>query len=891
MPLIDLPYTLFIWPVRVIIEFLFILFARIFYDPGIAVVILSIILNTLLLPVYTTAERWQKEERELQNRMKKKLSEIRAVFKGDERQMMISAYYRIMGYSPFFALRSSTGLLLQIPFFFAAYQFLAHTPSLLGASFWFLKDLGRSDGLLNIGSVSIHVMPILMTVVNLFSSLVYTKNLGRRDKLQLYGMALLFLVLLYNSPSGLVLYWTVNNLYSLGKNIVMALCEKPGGKKRAGFVLWIFISALAFLFMLAVLFDIVDVDRYKYLFAGLALALILFPVGFSALLSFIEKRNLDQKECAFLYFSSWAFIFLLLGFVIPAQTIASSVSDFEGPWAFLARTCVESVSFCILIPLLVWAAASSALRKLLSYGSAAAAILALICLFVLSGSYGAMTNSFKIEDTQLLVNAFPLSANVLALLACIAVPVFFLFAGKTKILYTVLQAVSLALVVLGLIQLFTLGREEKALAGLENRAEAGAGRNEVVFPFTRTGRNNVIVFLDRATGITLFTALEKMPGLAEDLDGFVFYPNTISFGQATIVGLPPLMGGYDYTPGQINARLDESLKDKVNEALTLLPALFGGAGYRVSITDPTMTNLQLVPDISVFSGLPNVKARNVDGRMNQKFTEEFPPEEEKFVESFDFDVLWRYGLFRIALPVLRYGIHYKGQWWRDGASNTYGHAVTEYSSLYYLSDFCGVDDGGDTLNIFMNETTHEPGAYTAELLPKQGVIQYSAEEITEFGTESSAAYTYTFMAAMKAVLRWIEFLKAEGIYDNTRIIIASDHGTSSFYNTLFEDAGMSAYNPLLLVKERESRGSLVVSEDFMTNADVPFLISADFERPRNPWLGTPLVPDAKNGTLTIGREVSFQPRRHGPIQFNFTATRQLSGKNIFSASSWAPWQN
>jgi membrane protein insertase Oxa1/YidC/SpoIIIJ len=35
-------------------------------------------------------------------------------------------------------------------------------------------------------------------------------------------MALIFLVLLYNSPSGLVLYWTCNNIFSLGKNLASA---------------------------------------------------------------------------------------------------------------------------------------------------------------------------------------------------------------------------------------------------------------------------------------------------------------------------------------------------------------------------------------------------------------------------------------------------------------------------------------------------------------------------------------------------------------------------------------------------------------------------------------------------------------------------------------------
>ena len=65
-----------------------------------------------------------------------------------------------------------------------------------------------------------------MTVINLFSALVYTHNLSRRDKIQLYGMAAVFLVLLYDAASGLVLYWTCNNIFSLGKNIVYDLFDR-----------------------------------------------------------------------------------------------------------------------------------------------------------------------------------------------------------------------------------------------------------------------------------------------------------------------------------------------------------------------------------------------------------------------------------------------------------------------------------------------------------------------------------------------------------------------------------------------------------------------------------------------------------------------------------------
>jgi hypothetical protein len=227
---------------------------------------------------------------------------------------------------------------------------------------------------------------------------------------------------------------------------------------------------------------------------------------------------------------------------------------------------------------------------------------------------------------------------------------------------------------------------------------------------------------------------------------------------------------------------------------------------------------------------------NLDGKMERRFTEEYPVEEERFIDSFDFDILFRYGLFRIAPPILRYGLHYKGTWWRDGASNVYGRALTEFSTLYYLSDFCAVDQGSDTLSIFMNETTHQSGAYTAELRPVPGFIRYTQEEIDAFGSEDNASYMYTFLSAMKAINRWIDFLKKEGLYDNTKIIIVSDHG-NNFDTELFENTGMQSYNPLLMVKPFNARGPLALSQEFMTNADVPSLaVEGAIPNPVNPYL-------------------------------------------------------
>jgi hypothetical protein len=65
-------------------------------------------------------------------------------------------------------------------------------------------------------------MPFVMTVVNLLSTLVYTQRLSFPDKIQLWLISFVFLVVLYTSPVALLIYWTFNNIFSLFKNMAYA---------------------------------------------------------------------------------------------------------------------------------------------------------------------------------------------------------------------------------------------------------------------------------------------------------------------------------------------------------------------------------------------------------------------------------------------------------------------------------------------------------------------------------------------------------------------------------------------------------------------------------------------------------------------------------------------
>lgn len=167
-------YQIVIQPLVVMLEFFYELFFEVLHSKGIAVIGLSFVVTLLTLPLYMIAESWQEIERQKQAAMAGKISRIKRAFKGDEQYMMLSAYYREERYKPIYALRSSFSLLVQIPFFIAAYHYLSNLGTLRGYSFLFIKDFGAPDAMFHIGSFPVNVLPIAMTVINCVAGYIYS---------------------------------------------------------------------------------------------------------------------------------------------------------------------------------------------------------------------------------------------------------------------------------------------------------------------------------------------------------------------------------------------------------------------------------------------------------------------------------------------------------------------------------------------------------------------------------------------------------------------------------------------------------------------------------------------------------------------------------------------
>ena len=144
-------FNIIIYPIIQIVEFIFVVAQTVFKNTGFSVMCISVAVTVLCLPLYAVAERWQELERQTQKRLKSGVERIKAAFKGDEQYMIMSVFYKQNHYHPIMALRSSFGLLIQVPFFIAAYSYLSHLEILRGTPFLFIRDLGAPDALLKLG--------------------------------------------------------------------------------------------------------------------------------------------------------------------------------------------------------------------------------------------------------------------------------------------------------------------------------------------------------------------------------------------------------------------------------------------------------------------------------------------------------------------------------------------------------------------------------------------------------------------------------------------------------------------------------------------------------------------------------------------------------------------
>ncbi|WP_288680825.1 YidC/Oxa1 family membrane protein insertase [uncultured Brachyspira sp.] len=1025
MILFDILYNITIYPIEFIIEIVFYLFNNVFKSGyATSLFFLSLIINFISLPLYNIAESWQAKERAIQEKMKPMIDNIKAVYKGDQRYLLIRTCQRINGYKTIYAFRGTLGLLIQIPFFLAAYNFIHNLSGLQLGSFLFIKDFSKPDAAINIGNITINILPFVMTLFSLLSGLVYSKKLKFKESLPLYIVSLIFLILLYNSPSGLVFYWTLNCLFSLIKNIfieyklyktlVYKIKNKFDKKENFNNIYKIFICLSLYIIIIASIFDntnninnsnnninnannIVINKYFLVIFGILALLSILLNIQFISFIknkvlasktlkniiniltiiitiafvslsvlgnverkgylgiggliwdreatynynmrvsyydktfrnndiygvivntnkldsnifsiefekygspfgivklnddikniekievyyklfvksiflaifilfitlfilfnniykyifnifnniisdSFLEKRNL-------LIISSCLVISVLSGLFISSSLIGNSPTEFKNPFDLIVNDFSMSLGLFLFYPLFIYILFSENIKNYLTLLLIFLASFVLVNTFIMKGNYININANFVFDNTDLLKASLK-EILLTIILTVILISIIILILKKNKAIFLI-NIYSIVLLVLVSISIFDISKIIKEHNKLKNIQVDNKSSDIKIFNMSKTGENVFIFVLDRAINSYWLDAFERFPNYKKDFDGFIFYPNNVSFSDFTVTAAS-LYGGYDYLPYEMSIDGGYNITNFHNEALLTIPLTLEKYGYKSTMLHLPYANFQAYSDLSIFKNYTNINAYDNNSIYEYSINKYLNIQTNDYANNNSFNKkIMRFSIFRMLPINLRYDFYDDKGWFNPNLN--INSSIFTYAMLNYTKDFININENGNYYNVIHNDITHEPFYFSSDFLPHMELKGVDKKYLDIYKDNFSVIHFYANVASINCITNFITYLKENDIYDNTKIIIVSDHGRSVNTKIFDKDMGFANwYNALLMYKDFNSKGEIKIDTNFMTIADTPYLATKHIPNIQNPFNNKLITNDYKtNGAYII----------------------------------------
>jgi len=217
-------------PLEKALKWLLLLFYKIAPNYGIAIILLTLFVKIVFFPL-------TKKGSEATLRMQAlapKIKEIQDKYKNNPQKLQVEMgnFYKQEGYNP---LSGCLPMLLQIPIFISMYNLFNNHFDLRGASFipgW-IPDLSLPEAVWNfpegtklpiLGWTALRLLPFIYVGSQLLYGKV-TQTPGQQTnnqmKMMLYVMPITFFFILYNMPSGLLIYWIFSNLLTLVQQLII----------------------------------------------------------------------------------------------------------------------------------------------------------------------------------------------------------------------------------------------------------------------------------------------------------------------------------------------------------------------------------------------------------------------------------------------------------------------------------------------------------------------------------------------------------------------------------------------------------------------------------------------------------------------------------------------
>jgi len=170
---------------------------------GIDIIILSLLIKIIFLPLTQISFKSMKEMQKVQPEM----SRLREIYKNDKARLQqeIMLLYKRRKINP---MSGCLPMVIQIPVFIALYNVLQYTFEIRHAPFvlW-ITDLSAKD--------PIYLTPLVMGATMVIQQKMTPTAADPAQAKMFMLMPVMFTFLFLSFPSGLVLYWLVNNVLSI----------------------------------------------------------------------------------------------------------------------------------------------------------------------------------------------------------------------------------------------------------------------------------------------------------------------------------------------------------------------------------------------------------------------------------------------------------------------------------------------------------------------------------------------------------------------------------------------------------------------------------------------------------------------------------------------------
>lgn len=311
--------------------------------------------------------------------------------------------------------------------------------------------------------------------------------------------------------------------------------------------------------------------------------------------------------------------------------------------------------------------------------------------------------------------------------------------------------------------------------------------------------------------------IENDSEIASGLDGFLYFPDTLTASEVTQLSFAAFLTGREYTNNEpmktylFNSRLARMGTAQPEQGIPNILEAAASGGFQVEVATPFI----LIEDQEFYSQFFFIQ-RPYDSEINLRKVIEYQ-------SGFVFDLT----LFRSAPKILKEFVYNEGLWRLSRLSTpNSGLSFNHHASVEFLADVTNrfkLSKQPRVYKFFHLVTPHAPFVTNSD-------CGFSGKELNR---EYMNIYNQA-RCALSQFVRLLDKFKSSGIYDSATILVHSDHGIRlpfpDFMIGQDDDSRdfprpIGNSNPLLVIKPPGSQGDLVTVGAEISLTDIPKTMS------------------------------------------------------------------